>query len=660
MRRLVLLCSIACSSPAPKPAPPVEPITAIVDVTLVPMTPTGPVAVPHQTVLVWRDEILDVVPASAGVRSDVTRRIDGRGKWLIPGLVDAHVHTFDPNALAMFVSMGVTTVRVMWGFPQVLAIRTAMTRDPSRLAPSILTAGSIIDGKPPVWPGSTGLETAAEATAEVERQHRAGYDFIKPYAKLSPELYGAIVKEAAARKLPVMGHVPTDVGLLGVLEAKQKTIEHLDGYPPAVLRDDSPLHQATGFKARMAMLLSADPAKVRDMVARTKAAGTWNCPTLVVMDQIGKLEQPDLARPELRFVSKGNRALWDPKQDFRFKSWTAEDYKTVRDTNTQRGMLVKQLSDGGAGILAGTDVGNPWLVPGFSLHDELGLLVAAKLSPHEALRAATRSPAELFAGKFGTIERHQRADLVLLDADPLADISNTRKIAGVMLRGRWLPATELAAMREQVAAIYAGTRSRYADARPVTESPAFTARYISDAPQQAGEQRVAFARNRIHGDTRIDNDVPTAWEIDPGATGVGEQIKVTLEGGIIALSRNGGDGVITTSLNNVTSTRREKIEPDEVLAADPLAADALIYRRLASVEIDQTVTIKLAKLELIPEASVSHLALVLTRRADATRTVAGKSIPVRMFDVMVGFMKVEVAIDADGWPVDTTQWKRVD
>lgn len=623
------------------------------------MTATGPVAIPHQTVLVWRGEIHEIRPAAVGLSDGVARQIDGRGKWLIPGLADMHVHTYDPSALALFVSMGVTTVRMMWGVPQVVGIRRAIERGEPMTAPTIFTAGSILDGKPPLWPGSTGLETVAEATAAVETQHREGYDFVKPYAKLSPDVYAAIVKEAAARKMPVMGHVPFAVGVRSALNAGQKTIEHLDGYAQAVLRDDSPLQKETEFKNRLPMLLSADPAKIRDIVALTKKAGTWNCPTLVVMENIGKLDHPDTTRPELRFVPKSSVASWDPANDFRFKDWTAADFQGARDTNVARHALVKQLSDAGAGILAGTDVGNPWLVPGFSLHDELALLVEAKLTPHEALRAATRSAAELFNSNFGTIEQHKRADLVLLDADPLADIKNTRKIAGVMLRGRWMPASELTTIREQIAAVYAGTRSRYEGVAPLADKATFAARYLGDG-MQSGEQRIAFVNGKIVGDTRLDSDVPMKWDIDPGPDGTGTLIRVEFENNLIALSRHGNEARVVHSFGPITHNVKDKIDADEILAADPIAADALLYRRLGGLAVDATVTVKLAKLELTPAASISHLALVITRRADATKTVAGKSIPVRMFDVMFGFAKAELALDADGWPVEASGFRRVD
>src|SRR5262249_33791814 len=181
-------------------------------------------------------------------------------------------------------------------------------------------------------------------------------------------------------------------------------------------------------------------------------------------------------RPELRFVPPVVVDGWDPKKDYLTKRWTAEDFERIRGEAAWNRALVGRLGAAGARLLAGTDVGNAWLVPGFSLHGELGLLGGSGLSPYQALRAATAAPAEFLQGDFGTVAVGRRADLVLLDADPLADIGATRRIAGVMLRGRWMPEAELAQRREELAAIYRGERSRFAGS-PALEGDVFRARF---------------------------------------------------------------------------------------------------------------------------------------------------------------------------------------
>ncbi len=213
-----------------------------------------------------------------------------------------------------------------------------------------------------------------------------------------------------------------------------------------------------------------------------------------------------------------------------------------------------------------------------------------------------------------------------------------------------MPAAELAAIREEIAAVYAGTRSRYVDAAPVVDKATFSARYVGDNAMQSGEQRVAFANGKIFGDTRLDNDVPMKWDIDPGPDGTGTLIRVEFDNNLIALSRHGNEGRVVHSFGPVTHNVTDKIDADEILSADPIAADALIYRRLGGLAVGATVTVKLAKLELAPTASISHLSLVVTRRTDATRTVDGKSIPVRIFDVVFGFAKLELTLDAEAGP----------
>lgn len=386
---------------------------AIVDATVVPMDRAGGLV--HHTVLVRGDRIVAVAPA-ARVDTRAATVVDGRGRWVLPGLADMHVHLWGDDALPLFTLNGVTTVRDLFGSPDSLRRRDALARG-TLAGPTLVTAGPILDGDPPTWPGSAVVTTADAARAEVRAQKAAGYDWIKVYTGLSSEAYEAAIAEAKAQGLPVAGHVPKAVGLARAIASGQRSIEHLDGYVPFF--GDPP----------------ADP-----LIDATVAAGIWNCPTLVVTDRFGHLDDPaQLAGTRgLEHVPAFERALWEPANDFRLRSFTAATFADVRAKNQRRRALVGQLAQAGAHLVLGTDTGNPYVVPGFAVGDELVMLVESGLTPWQALRTATVEAAALQGtpGEFGVVAAGARADLLVLGADPLADVHAVFDPPTVIVRGR--------------------------------------------------------------------------------------------------------------------------------------------------------------------------------------------------------------------------------
>ncbi|HVK88720.1 MAG TPA: amidohydrolase family protein [Kofleriaceae bacterium] len=399
---------------------------AIVGATVLPMNREAPLL--DHTVVVRDGHIAMLAPAS---KFDVTKAkvIDARGKWVVPGLADMHVHTWTDHDFSMYLLNGVTTVRDMFGSPRHLAWREQIAAGKLD-GPTLIVAGPIVDGDPPVWPGSTVVTTVEAAKAAVQDQKRAGYDLIKIYNGLSAEAYAAIAAEAQAQGMPFAGHVPAAVGLDTALASGQRSIEHLEGYLP---RD-------------------AEPRTGADIVARTAKSKTWNCPTLVVTERFSRLDDPaSLAGTAgLAYVPSVIRAQWDPKQDFRLKAWTPERFAKARAANAVRKQLVVDLAKAGAPLVLGTDTGNPYVVPGFAVHDELALLVAAGLTPYQALRTATAAASEL-AGTphaFGVISQGARADLLIVDADPRKQLATLATPAYVMVRGKLHERTELLAAAE--------------------------------------------------------------------------------------------------------------------------------------------------------------------------------------------------------------------
>ena len=388
-------------------------------------------------------------------------RIDGRGKWLIPGLIDMHVHLNDEGDGALYVANGVTTIRNMWGFPETLAWRKDYGAG-KPLGPTVYTTGSILDGRPPIWPGSTVIETAAQADSEIMAEKAAGYDFVKVYNRLSPDAYAGILAAARKHGMRVVGHVPDAVGVNGVLAARgQESIEHLTGYLTAAQIDGSHAAEIADWnEKRRAMIAHLDPAKIPILARKSRDAGVWNCVTLIVGERFSALEHRDslMKLPEVRFVAPELVAMWDPSKDFRLRQATPEDFAAMRALTAFQKRMTRALRDSGARLLLGTDSSNPFVVPGFSAHQELALLVDAGLTPYQALRAGTADAAEfLHAGsEIGQVRAGLRADLVLVDGNPLIDVHAAAHRSGVVLRGRWFPADELDATLEKVAKERAG------------------------------------------------------------------------------------------------------------------------------------------------------------------------------------------------------------
>jgi hypothetical protein len=373
--------------------------------------------------------------------------VDATGKFLIPGLWDMHVHWYGKDGLSLFVANGVTGVRQMFGDPSLLAQRKDIATG-SLLGPRMIIASPIVDGPKPIWPTSIAVANADEGRQAVIKVKQDGYDFVKVYSLLPRDAYFGIVEQARKSKLPISGHVPGSMTAAEVAAAGQRSIEHLDGILIACSKREEEMRKIGRTapieerrKRNMSVLDSYDEMKAASLFAALKRNHTWQCPTLTVNRSIVNLDDPTFTEdPRLKYMSREIREMWNPKNDFRWKDRTAEDYAQGRLTYQKLIEVVGKMRRSGVEFLAGTDVGNPYCFPGFSLHDELALLVGAGLSPMEALQSATRNPARFLGmeNEFGTVRKGRLAGLVLLDADPLADIRNTTRINSVVVNGRLL------------------------------------------------------------------------------------------------------------------------------------------------------------------------------------------------------------------------------
>lgn len=421
----LLLVATLFQAPAPAPT------TAFVGVTVLPMDTER--RLEDHTVVVRDGRIEAVGPRATTLVPEGATTIDGTGRFLMPGLADMHVHTWASSDAPMFLAHGVTTVRNLFGNPQHLAWRAQVEKG-ELLAPTLITAGPILDGDPPVWPGSLVVQDVESARAAVELHVEQGYDFLKVYNRLPLAAYQAIVEEARLAGLAIDGHTPDAVGYERVLASGQRTVEHLSGIG-LVLAADAP---GTGWSGDTLGWTRVDPERQKLWVERSVAAGVWLCPTFVVFQKMLEPDQfeRELGMEHVRHVSPFTRQFWKSMN----ASNTPEGRTAARESVPGRMAFVKAFVDAGGRVILGTDMGNPLVVPGYSVHEELANFAAAGLSPYQSLASATRLPAECLgrADEFGTVAVGRRADLVLLAADPLLDVDHAREPLGVMVRGRWL------------------------------------------------------------------------------------------------------------------------------------------------------------------------------------------------------------------------------
>ncbi len=423
---------------------------------------------PGRTVVVTGNRITAVGPAATTAVPPGARTIEGRGRWLIPGLWDFHVHASYPFVerlfLPLLVANGVTGIRDMFGTTAMRDSVRARVAAGALVGPRVVGAGHILDGRPPIWPGSATAMTADEGRRAVDSLRGAGADFIKVYSRLPREAYFAIAGEARRRGIPFAGHVPSLVAVAEASDSGHRSVEHLTGLLSACSSAEEEVR--AGLQAAMVrggwdsvgaatrrltpdLLAAFDPARCRSVAARLVRNGTWVTPTIAVLRSTATLDDTMLARdPRLRFVPATFSQGWDPRRDFRFRNLRPEDWASRRLVLARQLEIVTLLHRSRVSFLAGTDLLNPYIYPGFSLHDELADFVRLGFTPLEALRAATLNPARYLGAtdSLGTVAPGKLADLVLLDGDPLADIANTRRIAAVVADGRVYDTDAIAAL----------------------------------------------------------------------------------------------------------------------------------------------------------------------------------------------------------------------
>jgi hypothetical protein len=378
-----------------------------------------------RTVLVRGDRIAAV---EASAELDLPERalvIDGRGRFLIPGLVDAHVHVTERD-LPLFLANGVTAIRELNGSSAHLAMRARIAAG-ELLGPRVKVTSPLLAGERQRWRHELLLDPL-EAGERAEAFADAGYDALKVYDGLGREVYDVLAEVARDRSLPLVGHVPSAVGLDRVLAARQG-IEHVEQIVRATVGH------------------ALEPERIGEIAALVARAGVTVTPTLAAQEILAHTARADFAarfeRPEIAYVERDILEWW---QSLRSREH-GNDSAAVNPYYAFQAALVRAMAEAGVTILVGTDTPNPLLVPGFSIHDELAALVGAGLKPSEVLRAATVGAAGCLGWKDqGRIAPGQVADLVLLEGDPRASLGLLRRPVGVVAAGRWLDRTALDAL----------------------------------------------------------------------------------------------------------------------------------------------------------------------------------------------------------------------
>jgi imidazolonepropionase-like amidohydrolase len=450
--RLLALAALA-SAPLTAQTTPQEPVTAFVDVTVVPLDRDG--TVERQTVIVRGEKIVSVGPANrARIPANATR-IDGRGKFLMPGLAEMHAHVVGPqnanhetvnrDIMFLYVANGITSIRAMLGAPNQLPLREAL-RKGEILGPTMYVSAPSLNGNSAPTPDSG---------SKLVRAHKAaGYDFLKIHPGLSRETYDAIVRTSSEVGITWAGHVPPAVGLRRAIEVKQSGVDHLDGMLEATLPEELYQRSLSGGLSLAEMVNAVDPSKFPAIAQQMKAAGMWHVPTILIWENLfNQDEAPEAmgAREEMKYWPRQQVANMVNQKRTQIAQQQANGITkevTVKYTQLRRQAL-KAVADADSPLMMGTDSPQLFMVPGFAMHREIAIIQQAGLSPQKIYESGAKNVATYVRdvlkqdGAFGTVVAGNRADLVLLEANPLQSVENLRRRAGVMVKGRWVSAAEI-------------------------------------------------------------------------------------------------------------------------------------------------------------------------------------------------------------------------
>jgi len=395
----------------------------------------------NQTMLV-KDGTIEAIGDSTQVKiPEGAFIIDGKDKYLMPSLIDMHIHLGDnEDDLLLFLVNGVTTIRNMWGYENFrlrnwlfgtrvfnhLDLRDKI-KNGLMLGPTIISAGPMIEGETPFFPKFMVKSVKSTKIAEevVRNQADKGYDVIKFYSTLSEDVFSTLVHTAKKNNIAISGHVPDKVGIRNVVNAKVTSIEHLFGF-------FNPYNPE----------LAAKEYEISEIAKISAENNVYHCPTLIASERICNIEAMEQYKtePELEYLPKRVKRGMEFLLKTSSKIFKEKDLKPNHEYMPFLFKTIQELKRQGVGILLGTDKGTPYVVAGFSLHRELQLLNMAGLTPFEAIQAGTINAAKCLRkeAEIGTLEVGKRADLLLVEQNPLNNLDTIKHHNGVMIRGKWL------------------------------------------------------------------------------------------------------------------------------------------------------------------------------------------------------------------------------
>ncbi|MDP1857252.1 MAG: amidohydrolase family protein [Gemmatimonadaceae bacterium] len=378
--------------------------------------------------------------------------IDARGKFLMPAIAEFHAHVpsgaqamHAHRTLSLYVLAGVATARGMLGAPMHLALRDSIAAG-RLLGPRLLTSGPSFNNNSVTSPGT--------AAAMVRDQKAAGYDLLKIHPGVPRAAFDSLAAVANALRIPFAGHVPLEIGLDVALASKFSTIDHLDGIVEAMYTGQQPLTPQVNGWFGLGIMGQLDQSRFGAIVNRIRASGVAMVPTQILMDNYANDATGDelTSLPEFKYWVPQQTAAWRTTKN-NYLAQPSVSREQRQEFSALRRRLIKALYDGGVPFLLGSDAPQLWNVPGFSAHRELGALVAAGLTPYQALRTGTVDVAKFLneEGRSGVVRVGARADLLLLDANPLDAIGNSLRINGVVMNGRWIGPAERGRMLDALA-----------------------------------------------------------------------------------------------------------------------------------------------------------------------------------------------------------------
>ena len=450
----VLVMTVAgCGDPLPV----VEGDLAFVGVNVLPMAgPGGPVLLENQTVVVSGRRIASINPAGEVDLGDGVEVIQAAGQYLMPGLAEMHGHLPSRlllpadarNLMFLFVANGVTTVRGVQDNQSHFTLRDQIARG-EVIAPRLFLGSPAMGGE--------SVTTPEQAEQLVREYRQSGYDLIEVDEGLALEVYDVMAARAIELGIRLGGHVPDEVGLLRALDAGQASFDHLDNYLQALVPEDHQPAALFGQGGVGALLDVIDEDRLSLLVDATRAAGARVVPTMVLWEAVlfGSWPASELRaeRPELRYMPPETVDAWEQAVDDRLAGADRVVNRRVREL---RRTILQALHKGGVSLLLGTDAPQIFNVPGFAMHHEMALWVELGMTPYEVLETGTRGVAEYFdaADDFGSVAVGHRADLLLLTANPIEDIGNVARRAGVMVNGRWLSEAQIQDRLASIATFY--------------------------------------------------------------------------------------------------------------------------------------------------------------------------------------------------------------